>query len=62
MDVDRCRRTTAGLLAAAALTLTGCSPGPAVEGTDIQAPGPHGGTGGVPASAQLPPPPPTRPA
>ena len=70
MDVDRYRRTrrgarcrarrsSAGMLVAAVLGLTGCLPAAGGEGTDVQAPGPDGQTRAVPASAQLPPPLPT---
>jgi hypothetical protein len=71
MDVDGYRKAgrqrsrttrwpTAGLLVAATLSLTGCLPASANQGgVDIQAPGL---TGGVPASAQAPPPPPELPA
>jgi hypothetical protein len=53
------RWVIAGLLTAATLILTGCLPAAAGQQVDIEAPGQ---TGGVPASAQAPPPPPALPA
>jgi hypothetical protein len=54
------RRATAGILAAATLSLTGCLPAAAGQGIDVRTPGVQ--TGGVPASAQPPPPAPELPA